>query len=283
MQLFVDNLTVIDCSILDPQHGVDGRSWICDVVLEGALDSQSMVMDFGVVKRCLKHAIDQWADHRLLVPEQSENLTLSMNGTAENNLVWSVNSGYRIALRSPGEAICLLPAAQVTESAVARWLEVQLMSVVPTSVERIVIHLREELIDSPFYCYSHGLKKHDGNCQRIAHGHRSKLEIWQDNKPAPGLVAAWCRAWNHIYVGSREDIVASFEENGIAMIRYGYDAPQGRFELTIPADCCTVIDSDSTVECIAEHIARVLKSRHPESSFRVKAYEGVGKGAIAVC
>ena len=68
MKLFVDNLTVIDCSYLHPHYGVLGESWICDLVLEGALDSQSMVMDFGQVKKQIKQAIDGWVDHCLLVP-----------------------------------------------------------------------------------------------------------------------------------------------------------------------------------------------------------------------
>lgn len=281
MQLFVDNITVIDCSVLCPSHGVDGRSWICDIVLEGALDSQSMVMDFGVVKKRIKQEIDRIADHCLLVPEQSDSLTHIQSGDAGISLTWQVQDRYDIRLKSPQEAICLLPMAAVTPEALARWLEEQLSAVVSESVERVSITLREEAIDGPSYSYSHGLKKHDGNCQRIAHGHRSRLEIWQDGRPAVGLVAAWCKAWDHIYVGSRDDLVAEFEQYGQPMLRYAYDAPQGAFMLEIPADRCAVIDSDSTVECIAAHIARTLSAQYPQSVFRVKAYEGVGKGAIA--
>ncbi len=42
-----------------------------------------------------------------------------------------------------------------------------------------------------------------------------------------------------------------------------------------------MLDSDTTVELIAAHIAGQLKSEFPEDAIRVKAYEGVGKGAIA--
>ena len=42
-----------------------------------------------------------------------------------------------------------------------------------------------------------------------------------------------------------------------------------------------VVDCDSTVELLADWIARQLKSQSPQSSFKVIAFEGVGKGAIA--
>jgi len=35
------------------------------------------------------------------------------------------------------------------------------------------------------------------------------------------------------------------------------------------------------VECIAQYLAEQIKQEHPNSSFKVKAYEGVKKGAIA--
>jgi 6-pyruvoyl-tetrahydropterin synthase len=281
VKLFVDNLTVIDCSTLHPEHGVDGESWICDIELMGALDDQSMVMDFGHVKKRIKQAIDGLCDHCLLVPVDSACLIIRERNDGDVSLTWRTLDGLITTIKSPLAAICELPGEVVTMAVVERFLEAKLMDVVPATVERITVRLREEVINTPFYHYSHGLKKHDGNCQRIAHGHRSKLEIWRDGAPAPDLVADWCRNWQHRYIGSQEDIVDYLTREATDYLLFAYDAPQGEFRLEIPASRCIVIPTDSTVECIAAYIAAALKKDYPASRFVVKAFEGVGKGAIA--
>ena len=60
---------------------------------------------------------------------------------------------------------------------------------------------------------------------------------------------------------------------------FSYTAPQGRFDIAVDSKVLDVVDCDSTVELLADFIARQLVADH--NKITVVAYEGVGKGAIA--
>jgi len=280
MELFVDNLTVVDCSYLHADHLVEGESWICNVSMRGALDEQSMIMDFSTVKKVIKHAIDRMPDHSLIVPTRAEQLKefSCHNGIA--TLIWRTKNGQELVHEAPEQAIWQLPAEAVTPQAVAEHLAACILPLLPDSIEAIEFHLYPEQLTTPYYHYSHGLKKHDGNCQRIAHGHRSKIEIWKNGVLDMANMQAIAKKWEHIYIGSAEDIVAEFEHLGEIYYRFSYQSGQGRFTLALPRSRCDILPCDSTVECIAAYLASTLKAAQPDAVFRVKAYEGVSKGAI---
>jgi len=278
--LFVDNLTVIDFAYLDPNRGLVGESWIADVVLGGELDEQGMVFDFSNVKRTIKRVIDERVDHRLVVPRGYPGL--AWNEDQPDTFTWSLADGSRIVHRGPDEAVAWLSADRVVPSAVATLLERELMAVLPGNVTDVQINLREEVIEGAYYHYVHGLKKHLGNCQRIAHGHRSPIRIDRAGHRDYDLEKRWATLWRDIYVGSEEDVTQRWvDEDGVAYVTFEYEANQGEFALTLPETRVYMMTTDTTVELIAAHMADQIKSEFPQDSVRVKAFEGVGKGAIA--
>lgn len=278
--LFVDNLTVLDFSRLDAERGMVGESWIVDIELSGDLDDHNMVFDFGHVKRIIKQELDRAVDHCLLVPTETKQL--QVNADAERvQLEWHYQQGC-IRLDAPLQSVFLLAASSVNRDDVTNALIKRIKAVLPANVKAVVLRLRDEVLgDNPCYHYSHGLKHHDGNCQRIAHGHRSRITIEENGRRNKQRESAWAERWRDIYLGSQSDLQTTLELDGVEHYNFCYHANQGYFELTIPAQACYLFNTDTTVELIAAHLAAQLAREEPGSEFRVHAYEGVGKGAIA--
>jgi 6-pyruvoyl-tetrahydropterin synthase len=275
-RLFVDNLTVIDCSILDPQLGLIGASWSVNIELGGKLDKQSMIFDFAKVKRTVKQWIDQEVDHKLLVPTEYDGAALHQSESSIS-IEFETNSGEQIYHSSPSSSLCQISASRISKKGVAKHIAKRLSHVLPQSVTEIVITLHNEAGSGRYYTYSHGLKKHDGNCQRIAHGHRSKIEIWKNKFRSRSLEKDMANRWKDIYLGTNEDVT---ELSG-GQVHFAYQTEQGSFSLRLPEERVYLMESDTTVECIAEHLLSVLEQESPHAKFKVRAYEGISKGAIA--
>lgn len=293
MQLFVDDLTVIDFSYLCKQRGIVGESWIVDVLLDGSLNEMSMVLDFAVVKKQIKAIIDDAVDHKLLLPMQEQAVTLAESpyndGHQTVDFVSDIASYY---LQSPACAFAAIDCLTITVPAVIEHLKAIILAQLPNNVEGLTLVLRPENIPTDYYHYTHGLKLHDGNCQRIAHGHRSKIQILVDDKRDANLEAAWCKRWQDIYIASEADRISvdDIQLSAQAMKDltpdhqyFSYHAPQGRFDIAVDTKILDVVDCDSTVELLADFILRQVKAEHPElanNTIKVIAYEGVAKGAI---
>jgi 6-pyruvoyl-tetrahydropterin synthase len=278
--LFVNRLTVIDSAFLCPQRGLVGDSWQVDIGLDGALDEQGMVLDFGEVKRAIKRRIDETFDHRLLLPAERPELTIEQTG-ADVRVECRLEAGGRIVHESPASAIQALPVERIDPDTLTPLVVDAVRTALPDSVSGVSLRLWPETITGAFYHYSHGLRQHAGNCQRIAHGHRSRIQIWRNGERDEALEADWAAHWRDVYIGTRGDLCGSETFDGIEHWHFAYDGSQGTFGLMLPRSACYLVDKDSTVENIARHIAARLAETHPHDGFRVCAYEGVDKGAIA--
>ncbi|AXQ29736.1 hypothetical protein D0B54_14105 [Solimonas sp. K1W22B-7] len=276
IRLFVEQLTVLDCAFLDPIRGLVGESWIVDVELAGDLDQQSMVLDFGEVKKRLKKVVDGIGDHKLLVPHRHAGLRLQHNGHG-SELHFSGPADGPIEHHSPADAICVIDAPAITTEALTAHLQPLVAQQVPSNVAEVRLTLRTEVVDGPYYHYAHGLKKHTGHCQRIAHGHRSRIEIRLDGQRDAAMEQAWAGRWKDIYLGTQEDIVL----DGAERVRFEYTSVDGDFALELPAQRCELLDGDTTVERLAAYIARTIHAENPGRQVEVRAYEGVLKGAVA--
>ncbi|MFM5784812.1 6-carboxytetrahydropterin synthase [Aeromonas caviae] len=292
MKLFVRDLTVIDSSYLCERRGMVGESWLVDIEMSGELNEMSMLLDFGRVKKLIKSIIDEEVDHKLLVPTECSLVHVHALENDEST-VDLLRPGRAIHLRCPAQGFAFIPAPQVDKESVTRYLLGVLAKRLPGNIKDLSLTLRSERIEGAFYHYSHGLKKHDGNCQRIAHGHRSPIEILVDGERDEELEFNWAERWADIYLGTEEDRVAlgelvlseraeaSLKEGDAHYIGFKYVAPQGLFQLAMPAAEVEMIDTDTTIELLAHYIAREVKKQVGDKFVKIVAYEGVGKGAIA--
>jgi len=277
-RLFVDSLTVIDFSYLDSDRGVVGESWIVDIELAGDLDDQGMVFDFGNVKKQIKQLIDTEVDHRLLVPVLASGYT-SKNVNGELIIDFPLNAGGKILHQSPSDAVLLVESETVSAERIARDLEGSIKTVLPTNVTDVVVALRVEKIDGAYYHYTHGLQKHSGQCQRIAHGHRSRIEISIDGRRNPELEAQWATLLKDSYIATSSHIVDEFSVDNIAHTRLSYTAQQGDFSIGLPSERVFTIPVESTIENIASHISELVAADN-HCNVLIKAFEGVKKGAF---
>lgn len=279
-RLFVEHITNIDCSILDARRGIVGQSWQADITLSGEMDACSMVMDFSRVKKQIIACLDTWIDHCLVIPENSPSLSVTHRSEGRLALQWRFGDDNLMEYSAPPSSVCFVPSETISKPSIAAWLQKRLKDALPASIHDIHITLHDEAIEGASYCYSHGLKKHDGNCQRIVHGHRSRIVICNAAGARMPEAEAWlAEKWRDIYIATREDIQE--QQNGQWLM--AYRASQGAFSLSYPVTRTHVMDADSTVESIAVHITGLLAQNGiapPGERITVRAYEGIRKGAI---
>jgi 6-pyruvoyl-tetrahydropterin synthase len=285
MKLFVRDLTVIDSTYLDTLRGFVGESYLVDVVLDGQLNEESMILDFALVKKQIKTIIDTEVDHKLLVPIDSAKCSITQY--AERTLVnFELDDAGMIQLKSPHQAYCLLNSDVVSIKVIETYLEKVILSKLPENVTGLEVTLRPENISTPFYHYTHGLRKHRGNCQRIAHGHRSKIDIFVNGEYSDHWVDTWAKRWTDIYLATESDVIDRSELSFITTKSTApvhcsaYHAAQGYFELLMPASRCEVLENETTVEELAHFICKTIKAEESGKSVTVYAYEGIGKGAV---
>jgi len=291
MQLFVNDLTVIDFSYCCPERGILGESWIVDVLLDGSLNEMSMVLDFAVVKKQIKAIIDEAVDHKLLLPMQSNTISVSPSTHQDGHeYVDFCAQRADYFLQSPVCAFAKILTNKISIDSVTEYLTKIILEQLPNNVQGLTLTLRPEVINGEYYHYTHGLKLHDGNCQRIAHGHRSKIQILKNEQRSDLLEKQWCLRWQDIYIASECDRVSrnliQLSKNAQTKLTpdhqyFAYQAPQGQFDIAVLSKVLDVVDCDSTVELLADFIVRQLKVENPADNIKVIAYEGVAKGAIA--
>lgn len=274
MSLFVNQLTHIDVSIWCSERGLVGCSWQVDALLDGELGEDGMLFDFGEVKPWIKRTLDSGLDHTLLVPTQAPGVIVT---ECPEGVCIRTTAPYPMEVRGPKEAFSLLPWKTIELDTVAEYLSQQLTEQRPNNVHQVTLTLNDEAIEGAAYGYTHGLKRHLGNCQRIAHGHRSRLHIFQQGVRQLKLEQQWAAWLDNRYLLEEADITS--RDNDFLIC--AYRAAQGDFSITLPQSLCAILPGPTTVENIAAWLAKEVATQSGVTT-RIQAFEGINKGAIAM-
>lgn len=273
--LFVEHLTNIDFSVIHDDGMLTGQSWAVDLVLTGRLNEQGMLLDFGDVKKAIKADIESLWDHKLVVPAQMPGLSLTLEG-GDSLLTWSTSSGQTYRHLGPELSLFVIQGATVNKQSLEQQLQQYLAQKWHSDqIQKVQITLRTETSEANiFFQYSHGLRLHKGACQRIAHGHRSKVRVFTEKGFDESLSCALAKQIHNGYFVDRNTIIETTQTR----ITLGYTAPEGYYQLTIPRHQAIIMDTETTVENIAQHL---LHTSENTMITAVQVYEGWQKGAFA--
>lgn len=285
--LFVHRFTVLDYARVTTD-GFEGESVYVDAELMGELDSRGFLMDFGPVKKLLKGLVDEVIDHRLAVPAKAPQLRFRLNGE-QAELDCRKGSDHGFYYRAPIEAFAVLDAERVDDAAVMRFLEQRVTPRLPPNVREVRFSLTPatELEREPSFRYTHGLKLHEGNCQRLIHGHRNVIEVKIDGRAHRAGAELLADFFHNAHFVEHGDLDVSIpigqrfaEERRCSVMYHG---SQGRFDAQLPIERLLPMNCEPTVENIAVFahgwISRQLDVE--PSRVSVLAYEGLHKGAGA--
>ncbi len=187
--IFIKNLKNIDAAVFEPSVGIVGHSWALNIEIAGNVDNDGLVIDFSSLKKTVVQVVKDAVDHTLLIPVASPSVRFSEDGSGGET--WSLRAQNRMKnidftweYSCPKGSVFPVRTAQVTRSVVEQELEKMLRHRLGPAVTSLRISLTDEVAHetTAFFRYTHGLTKHVGKCQRLFHGHRSRLEIKVGNE-----------------------------------------------------------------------------------------------------
>lgn len=293
--LFIRDVTKLDCAIFDAASGVIGQSWHVDLTVSGTLDSNGFVTDFAPLKKLVKGVLDSTLDHALLIPVGSQMVQYAETQKGEH---WRLRAkdrmtqtDFTVDYECPKGAVFPIHAVALKTTIIEQEFSRLLRHRLPESVLQIGIKLREEKLKptEATYRYTHGLPGHEGLCQRLFHGHRSRIEVYIGNERRPDLEHFIAREvfGTNVHIASPQQVRSGPISIGKRLastepITLAFSGSLGSYVGTLPANRVFFVERETSIECIAHQLARLLKKEEaPTDRVRVIAFEGINKGAIA--
>ena len=294
--LFVRDVGKIDSAMFDPGFGIIGQSWYVDVWLTGTLDENGFVFDFSPLKSLIRQTLSSTLDHALIIPVGSQNVQFSELDSAER---WILKSKSRSEAKearwdyiSPKGSVFPVHTVALKTPNIEQEFTRILKHRLPPTVHHLAVKLREETIAATeaSYRYTHGITGHNGLCQRLFHGHRSRIEIFIGEERRPDLEHFVVREvfGTNVHIATLNQIksgdgVVGYRGKTDDPVTLAYTGTLGSFEATMPSNRIFFVEDETSVESLAREVARLIKREEkPSEKIRAVCYEGIDKGAECV-
>ncbi len=228
----------------------------------------------------------------MLIPVASPSVRYSESGGSER---WQLRAQNKMQgldftweYDCPKGAVFPFQAAQITRPAVEKELTRILKHRLGGIGADLQIRLSEEKVHetTAFFRYTHGLSKHGGRCQRLFHGHRSRIEVKIAEERRPDLEHYVCRELlgPFIHLASPDQYRAGDWEplsrgRGNDPIELNYSGQAGYFRCVVPRSWVFMLRGHTSIEKVAEDVAAFLfEKENRQQSVEVRVFEGVNKG-----
>ena len=299
--IYMDNVTVIDCAILNYSNEVVGRSFAVSVTVSSAdlNGKEQVVADFSSIKAKIKAFIDGpfGPDHKFVVP--GKYVKVIPRTTGVNIATVDIPNG--ITYEGPADA--LYPFDYEHGAGVVLLLEERLASDLgqrfPEFTFQVFFSERFSRHNDCVFYYSHGLAKSTSfGCQNIIHGHTSmvalKVQSFEEFQHVVegSSVGTWTNNRRQIddalrkvrSLANRAYFYCADHWNA-AESCIEYTSARGHFKLTLPKNQKRVeLAVEPTVENMVARFTDQLRNLLTAEAFsmiqRVYVSEGLWKGAV---
>lgn len=293
--LFLNDITKLDCALFDLGTGISGSSWHVDVTLSGILDANGFVYDFSLLKNLVRQTLKTSVDHALVIPVGSQSVQYTEIPNGEH---WTLESRSKVGsapikweYTCPKGAVYPIRCLSLTPSVIEQELGRLLKHRLPGTITDIRVKLRSEVISptEAVFRYTHGIAGHQGLCQRLFHGHRSRIEIYVGEDRRADLehfvVGEIFAATVHFATPEQLKNTAPWplSTRGPAgqTVSLDFKGTLGQYSANLPADHVFLVDQETSIECVSRSIAQAVRKKLPKAEvIRAVCYEGIGKGGV---
>jgi len=265
--LFIENVTILDYAYLRPDVRVAGDSLVLSVETRGELNANGFIVDFGVLKPLVKRLVDAELDHRLLLPTRDRELSVE---EVDGRCIIRYGS---LTYEAPATAVAGLDAIAISHDTIARRIEALVAPHLAPNVTEFRAHLTRDARaeQQAGFAYTHGLRHHDGNCQRLLHGHRGVFVAMLDGIRDPELEGWLVRRFDGVHFAAARDVHGD---------TVAYQAAQGDFTAHLPPGRLVVLDTEPSIENVTQFAFAEVTRVHNLDARRLvlQGYEGPQRG-----